>query len=156
MALFTSVFFTEGVLPFLLVFVLVFAVLQKTKVLGDGNSKVDSILALVIGLILIGVPAPRQLIIDIIPWLAVALVVLLVFFLIYGFGASDVKNGMILPDWFKKYSLWAALVFVVLLVITVVIGWDTINGWFGSGWMNNLLVILVIVVALWAALGKNN
>lgn len=156
MAMFTSIFFTEGVLPFLLVFVLVFAVLQKTKVLGDGNSKVDSLIALVIGLILIGAPQPRQYIVGIIPWLAVALVVLLILFLIYGFGASDAKTGLVLPDWFKKNSLWAAIVFVVIVVISVIIGWNSIGGWFDSEWMGNVLVLLVIGVALWVAVGKRD
>lgn len=155
MAMFTSIFFTEGVLPFLLVFVLVFAVLQKTKVLGEGNSRIDSLIALVIGLILIGVPQPRQYIVGIIPWLAVALVVLLVLFLIYGFGASDAKTGLVLPDWFKKSSLWAAIVFVVIVVVSVIIGWDSIGGWFDSEWIGNVLVLLVVGVALWVAIGKS-
>ena len=54
MAIFSNPFFTEMLLPFLLVFVVVFAILQKSKILGDGKAQIDAIVGLVIGLILIG------------------------------------------------------------------------------------------------------
>lgn len=154
MDLFTTDIFTKGILPFLLVFVLVFAILQKSKIFGDGKSQIDALISLVVGLILIGFPVPRDYIVAMIPWLAVALVVLLVVFLIYGFVASDNKDGMKIPDWVKKSSMWVAIIFVVILVIVITGGWETIRGWYNdSNIIGNVLIIVAIGVALWIALG---
>ena len=51
--IFTNPLFVETILPFLLVFTLVFAILEKTKILGDGKRQIDAIVALVIGLIFV-------------------------------------------------------------------------------------------------------
>ena len=50
---FVSPFFVEVILPFVLVFTLVFAVLQKTEILGKGKRQIDVLVALAIGLITI-------------------------------------------------------------------------------------------------------
>lgn len=157
MDLFTTDLFTKGVLPFLLVFVLVFAILQKSKILGDGKAQIDALIALVVGLILIGFPAPRDYIINMIPWLAVALVVLLIAFLVYGFIASDNKDGLKMPEWVKKSGIWVAIIFAVILVIVITGGWETIKGWYNdSSIIGNVLVVVAIGVALWIALGGKN
>ncbi len=154
MDLFTTDIFTKGILPFLLVFVLVFAVLQKSKIFGEGKSQIDALISLVVGLILIGFPVPRDYIVAMIPWLAVALVVLLVVFLIYGFVASDNKDGMKIPEWVKKSSIWVAIIFAAILVIVITGGWETIRGWYNdSNIIGNVLIIVAIGVALWIALG---
>ena len=43
--------FVGTILPFVLVFTIVFAVLQKSKIFGDDKKQIDSIVALVFGLI---------------------------------------------------------------------------------------------------------
>ena len=45
--------FVETILPFLLIFTIVFAVLQKAKILGEGKRQIDAIVALVVGLLFI-------------------------------------------------------------------------------------------------------
>ena len=50
---FTNPLFVETILPLLLVFVLVFAVLQKTKILGEGKRQIDAIVALVVAMIFV-------------------------------------------------------------------------------------------------------
>jgi uncharacterized membrane protein YhdT len=154
MDLFTTEIFTKGILPFLLVFVLIFAILQKSKLFGDGKSQIDALISLVIGLILIGFPAPRDLIVSMVPWLAVALVAMLIAFLIFGFAASDNKDGLKMPDWVKKSAIWIAIVFVIILVLVLTDGWNKIQQWYGdSQIVGNILIIVAIGVALWIALG---
>lgn len=158
MNFFTNELFAHGILPFLLVFVLIFAILQKTKILGEGKSQIDALVSLAIALILIGFPAPRDMIVNIVPWLGVALVVLLVFFLLYGFTGADFSKGDGLPKWVKNGILILAIIFVVALVIWASGFWPTINGWFSgndSVW-GNVLMVLVVGVALWVALGKKD
>jgi hypothetical protein len=156
MALFTATIFTEGVLPFLLVFVLVFAILQKTKILGEGKAQIDALIALAIGLITIAIPTTRDYIVHMMPWLALALVTLLVFMLIYGFVAtgSDPKKGLEMPGWVSKTVLWLGIIFVVLLVLNVTGYIENVKDWFGSDdIVSTVLIVAVIVAALWVALG---
>jgi len=155
MSLFTSPIFTEGVLPFLLVFVLIFAVLQKSRVLGEGKSKIDALVSLAIALILVGTPAPRNYIVEMIPWLAVALVVLLIFFLLYGFAAGSTKeSGFVIPGWMKNTILVLAIIFVIVLVLVITKTWDKLWDWLsGDGMGGTVVMVIIVAVALWVAIG---
>lgn len=151
MALFASPMFIEGILPFLLVFVLVFAILQKTKILGEGKTQIDALIALAIGLISIAVPTTREFIVNMMPWLAFALVVLLVFLLVYGFVAVDSKSkeGLEVPKWVKGTVLWLGIIMVVVLAIYITGFWPTVKSWFsGEDVLSSVLLIIVIAVVV--------
>jgi len=157
MDFFTTGLFTQGILPFLLVFVLVFAILQRSKILGEGKAQIDALVALAIGLILVGVPQPRDIIVSLMPWLAVALVVVLIFMLIVGFVNSDKDKGIILPDWVKKSAPWLALIFVIILVLVISNGWQPIWNWLSRDSIGgNVLIIVIIIVVLWLAMRKQD
>ena len=154
MAIFANVFFTEMLLPFLLVFVVVFAILQKSKILGEGKAQIDAMVALVIGLLLIGIRQPREIIVGIMPWMAVGIAVILVFLILYGFVAGDLSKA---PDWMKiTFGILAGL--FTLAVVLYISGFGSIiMGWLsGSGgsdiWMNVLMIILVIGAVLVAVM----
>jgi len=78
MEFFATELFTKGVLPFLLVFVLVFAILQKSKIFGEGKKQIDALIALALALIVISAGSVLQFLNDIIPFMAIALIILLV------------------------------------------------------------------------------
>ncbi|MFH1451554.1 MAG: hypothetical protein ABIF88_00065 [archaeon] len=151
-----NTFFTEMVLPFLLVFVVIFAILQKSKVLGEGKSQIDAMVALVIGLLLIGLPQPRDIIVNLMPWLAVGVAVILVFFILYGFVAGDLTK---MPPGLKiTFGILAGL-FTIGVVVYVTGFYNVIAGWFGgttssSWWMNVLVVVLVIGAMIVAVFGS--
>lgn len=151
--------FSEMILPFLLVFVLVFAVLQKTKVLGEGKARIDALIALAIALMLILFPQPRDLIVGIMPWLAVGLSVLLVFFLLYGFVVGDLTEENAIPNWMKYAFMGISAVFVIGVVAYVSGFWDFLTEWVGeeSEFWGTVIMIVVIGVGLLVALlgGKN-
>ncbi|MEK6820694.1 MAG: hypothetical protein AABX71_03205 [Nanoarchaeota archaeon] len=94
MTILSHPFFTEQILPFLLVFTLIFAILDKTKILGDEKRQVNAIVAFVIGLILIAFPYPRHIIVGLMPLLAVLAVIILVFMLLYSFAAGEKEFKM--------------------------------------------------------------
>ena len=153
-----SPFFTEMLLPFLLVFVVVFAILQKSKVLGNGKAQIDSMVAMVIGLILIGVEQPREIIVGLMPWMAVGVAVILVFLILYGFVAGDLTSA---PNWMKiTFGVLAGL-FTVGVVLHVTGLGNVIVSWFSSSdsgdiWMNVFIVLLVIGAMIVAVVsGKN-
>lgn len=154
-----SSFFTEGILPFLLVFVVTFAILQKSKILGEGKNQLDALTALVIALLLIALPAPRDFIVSFMPWVAVAIAVILVFLILYGFVAGDLSGTNAKP-WMKvTFGILAGL-FTIGVIIYVGGFWPTIQGWFSGGfgdssfWMNAVVIILVIALMAFAVLGS--
>lgn len=152
---FDSVLFMEGVLPFLLVFVLIFAILQKTKVLGDGKAQIDALIALAVGLILIGFPTPRDIIVALMPWMAVGAAVILVFLILYGFVAGDLSET---PTWMKGVFGSLAGLFVLGVVIYVTGLWDIFTNWFsgplGSSelWMSVVMIVIIVGAVLLAVL----
>jgi hypothetical protein len=155
MWLFESALFTEVLLPFLLVFVLVFAVLQKTKVLGDKKNQIDALVALTVGLILIGVSSARNFIVNVTPWLAVGLVVILIYLLLFGFVGSDNKDGIKLEKWMKPTFAVLAAVFVVVIVLIYSGAWSKIfdSGSMTNSWLPNIIFLVIIGVAMAVALG---
>ena len=153
--MFDNPFFTEVLLPFLLVFVVTFAILQKSKILGDGKAQIDAIVALVIGLILIGVPQPRNIIIGIMPWMAVGVAVLMVFLIMYGFVAGDLSKA---PKWLKVTFGSLAGLFTIIVVLGVSGLGNVLLDWVsGAGnstlWMNALMVIILVGVFFIAVYG---
>lgn len=147
---FISPFFRDIVLPFVLVFTLTFAILQNTKLLGEGKKQIDAIVSLVIGMILIAFPFARNLIVNLMPFLAVSLVVLLVFMLIYGFvykGDIALHKGVKIA-----FMIIAGLALVTVLLYAAGM-WDWIYDYFfvregvSQIWVN-ILVIVVIAGAM--------
>jgi len=149
--IFDSPFFTEMLLPFLLVFVVVFAILQKSKILGNGKAQIDSMVALVIGLLLIGLPQPRDIIVGLMPWMAVGVAVILVFMILYGFVAGDLSDA---PKGMKiTFGILAGL-FTLGVVVYVTGFWNVLADWIASDfegsslWMNVIMIILVVGAAI--------
>jgi hypothetical protein len=146
-------------LPFLLVFVVTFAILQKSKILGEGKAQIDAIVGFVVGLLLIGIEGPRNIIVSIMPWMAVGIAVILVFLILYGFVVGDlsklgesnkVKIGMgILAGIFTL----GVVLFVSGLGSKIV---GTFSGTSGNALLMNILMIgLVIGAVIVAMVGGN-
>jgi len=153
--IFATPLFKEFILPFLLVFVIVFAILQKSKLLGDGKAQMDSLVALAIALLLIITPVPRNFIVDFTPWVAVGIAVILVFLLLYGFIAEESWKG---EKWIKIVFGILAGLFVIVLVIYFSGVWNTdiLKSIFSmdesSGLWANILLLLIIGGAMAIAL----
>lgn len=146
-------FLTTMLLPFLLVFVVVFAILEKSKVLGDKKHQINAIVSLVIGLTLILVPGPREIIVTLLPWLAVGVAVLLVFFILYGFIYGDLSGGGLSRG--VKITLGILVGLFVIGVVSTVVGFNSVvSDWFstlgGEVFLNIFLVLLVIGGIIWA------
>lgn len=150
--IFDNAFFSEWFLPFLLVFVVVFAVLQKSKILGDDVKQINSLVALAIGLITIVFPAPRDMMVRMMPWLGVGLGVLLIFFILYGFVAGDLSA---MPKGFKiAFGILAGL-FTLWIVLSVTGLGEAIYSYIGGSGQSliiNILVVLAIVGLLFLAI----
>jgi hypothetical protein len=145
----TSDFAVRIVYPFLLVFVLVFAILQKSKILGEDKRQIDALIALSIALIFVAFSWATDIVTKMMPFLAIALVTILVFLLLFGFIASG-KEGLDIPKWLKNVGAVFATVVVVIALIVSTGQWDKIyDSIFGvdgitDTWMNIILVIIVV------------
>jgi len=155
--LFISAYFLNYILPFVLVFTLIFAVLQKTKILGDGKKQIDSLVALVVGIILIAFPYARNIVVELMPFLAISIAVLLVFMLMYGFIYGKTDN-------MQKGVKIALLVIGSLALVTVLLiitgAWDYIysmmfeNEAGGQIWINGLLIVVIAGAIIAVVSGK--
>jgi hypothetical protein len=153
--IFENVFFTEMLLPFLLVFVVVFAILQNSKILGVGKAQVDAIVGMVVGLIAIGYGYQTGIIVSLMAWMAVGVAIILVFMILYGFVAGDLSDDKNMPKGLKYTFGGLAAVFTIGVVLFVTgLGskiWDSFGG-FSEIWMNVVMIVLVLgamAVAIW-------
>lgn len=145
-----SPFVVELLLPFLLVFTVVFAILQKTKVLGDGKRQIDAIVSLVVGLIFVAFGQAVGFVINLIPIMAVVAIVFLVFMILYGmvFQGDDKFN---MNKWLRGgFGVLAGIIVIVsVLVLTGV--WTVIVDYYNtesSGLIANVVFGVVILIAI--------
>ena len=141
---------TDILLPFLLIFTIVFAVLQKTKILGEDKKNFNVIIALVVGLSVViphvlGSYPPGADVVDIINTIipqislvAVAFIMLLIL------------TGIFTPKWVSK-SISGVLAFISFIAVFIIVGsaldwWE--SGWiymFGEETVSLIIIILVLV-----------
>src|SRR3989344_653980 len=139
--------------PFLLIFFIVFAVLEKTKILGDDKHQINALVAFVIGLIFVGALQPKIIVSNLILFLTVALIVMFVGLLLWGF----VTGGELkVPVESKRlrWTLGIVILFAVFLATLWAMGiwaefFDLLfnQPWSRSFW-TNFVFIIVVVVAL--------
>jgi len=147
---FISPFFIEYVLPFVLVFTLIFAVLQKTKLLGDNTQQIDAIIGLVIGLFLIAFPAARDIVVLLMPFLAILLVILFVFLLLIGFVTGDKDGDPLKNKWLKIVVGGIVVVSLIAFLLIITGQWNFIIDYlFYSNSGRTILInaVLIIIIA---------
>ena len=150
-----SVIFTKFALPFLLIFFIVFAILEKTKVFGEDKKQINALVAFIIGLIFVGAAFPKEVVENLILFLTVAIVIVFIILLLWGF----VSGGELKIE--STGLRWALGIVVVVAVIIAVLWAIGIQGgviyllfdllfyqtWSGTFW-TNVLFIVVIAAAL--------
>jgi hypothetical protein len=98
------------VFTFVLVFVILFAVLKKTQILG-GNAAIDVIVSIIIAVIFLSLTDVRTFVEDIVPWFVV--VSLLAMFFLFFIMFVVVKE----PE--KLLKPWTAFLFIIILAVIV-------------------------------------
>ncbi len=140
--------FVETILPFLLVFTLVFAVLQKTEILGKGKRQIDAIVAAVMGLIVISFGYATGIIVSLIPFLAVGTVVILIFLLLYGMvfeGKFEVHKGI-------KVTVGILAAIGVIIATMIATGaWDYVSDVLNAGTDSSVIITNLVFIAIFIA-----
>jgi len=150
-----SEFFTRLVLPFLLVFALIFAILDKSKILGEGKRQINAIIAFVVALIFISFSSAVGITIQLMGFMAVVAVILLVFLLLYSFVGG------------KQEENWMKITFGIIIGIALIIALFVFTGFWpvivnavssGSNIVANVIFIAVIIasIAIVLATGKKS
>lgn len=143
---------TDVLLPFLLVFTLIFAMMQKTRLLGEKKKNLNVVIALIFGLLVV-IPHvtgtyrtnydPVDIINNAIPGISLVVIAILMLLLLVGlFGGEAKFFGMAFRGWVVLFSVIA-----VLWIFGSSAGW-----WLGWSWVNNLFgsdaiaIIIILVV----------
>ena len=149
---------TDFVYPFLLIFFIVFAALEKSKILGEEGKarQLNAFVAFVIGLIFVGAVFPKIVVGNLVLFLTVSLVVVFVFLLLWGFvTGGEVKIAGDVAKYVAGGLVFIAVTLAVLwatgnldIFVTV---WNFLfhQTWSKEFW-TNALFILVIAGALGA------
>ena len=143
---------TKFVYPFLLMFFIVFAILEKSKVLGD-KKQINALVAFVIGLIFVSAFYPKMVVENMVLFLTIALIIVFVVLLLWGFiaGEEGLKFSNMKP-WLRWVILVAIIIAVALAVLWATgVGFGIFDTIFGPGTKNfwtNMVFILLIAAAL--------
>lgn len=143
--------FKNYLLPLALIFALVFGVLEKTKLLGEKKQQLNAIIAIVISIIFVGFVYPKEIVSNMVLFLAVSLVVIFVILLLWGFVIGD-KEGFKLEKWMKYFLVIVSLIAVILAVVWasgIGLGGFT-NFLFNQSWSNSFWtnVVFVLIVGM--------
>ena len=149
----------DVILPFLLIFAIVFAILEKTKILGKNKSNVNSIVALVFALLVITANKVITAITIALPNIALLLVVLISFLLMVGIFAKDADEefhfGKGLTTAFGIMS-FIGLIVIFLGAYTLESGISALSYFMsylydntGNDIVGGIVLLGIIVAALW-------
>lgn len=139
--------FANIILPFVLMFVVVFAILEKTDILGKEKRQINAIVAFVFSLIYTSVPGAVSVTKEIIPIVGVAIIVFLSFMLLFGFvgGQTNPMN--------KGIRITAGIVILIALIITLLQAtgsFPVLKGWFSLEEVLSTAVLLVFIIAIFS------
>ncbi len=156
--IFQNPIFTRFILPFAIIVSIIYAVLEKTKLLGEDKHQLNAIIAFSIGLLFVSFVSPTLIIQNMILFLSIAIIMLFVILLLWGFifgkkEGFELEKGMkitlgaIVGVAFAFGILWATGMLGKIVDILFK------QKWSGTFW-TNFLFILIVVVSLVIILSK--
>lgn len=151
--------FVDVLLPFLLVFTIIFAILEKTKILGEGKKNMNVGIALIFALMVViphvtgNFPAgfdPVQIINAALPAVSLVVVAIVALMILIGVFAHDrMLWGMTAPGWIGFLSI-----VTIIFIFGSAAGWwqvgflDWLDSVFGSDVIAVLIMILVFGIII--------
>ena len=142
--------FSEVIFPFLLVFTLLFAILEKIKILGE-NKQNHALISLAVSFILIATPA-RSVISNLAPFFAVIAVILLIFMLLWGFVLQHPgKEAFKIEGTLKTLFLIVILASLAIAVLGATGYWGKVIDFLKSDWgaVVNVITLAILGVAVY-------
>ncbi len=132
--------FFQYLLPFLLIFALVFGILTQIKLFKD-NKSINGIIAFVVGLLALQFEMVPQFFAEIFPRLGIALSIILVIIIVLGLFLNSEKDS----DPMKWVLLGVGVVILIIVLIKTAgaLGWS--SGWW---WQENWPMVAGVVFIL--------
>ena len=159
------------ILPFLLVFTLVFAILEKTKIFGteeDGKTprkNLNAMVGFVVGLLVVATARVVSIINKALPNIILILVISISFLILLG---SFVRSGEL--DFSEKHKYFYGFVLVALFLAVILIFLaaieldsgqsvlDYIIGFILTEWsgavFGSIIIFIVVILAIWFIVGS--
>jgi len=149
----------DVVLPFLLVFTLLYAVLEKTKVLGteeiDGKKytrkNLNAIIAFVIALLVVSSTKLVSTINTVLANVVLLLILAIFFLLLVGSFFKSEGEVFLKGGW---NVLFMVIMFIgICLIFLHALGWlgafwDYLSGNLGTQWIGGLVLVIIIILAM--------
>jgi len=148
MAIFLSnAIFQDVILPFLLIFTLIFAILEKTKLLGDGKHQINAIIGFVFAAVFISFTRYIPWLQNFVIFFVVALFVIFIALLLYGFIWGETGGDMLAKAVGLKWTLGiGALIAVVWAALYITGGISYVQA--HPEVLTNVLFIALIIGAI--------
>lgn len=155
-----SDFAVRFVYPFFLIFFILFAILERTKVLGEDKKQINALVSLIVSFIFVAAVSPKLVVGNLILFLSVALIIMFVILLLWGFvSGGEMNSGVFGNSKWLKWVVGIVIVLGVLVVVSTSVGIN-VGGIFGklfnSSWSeslwSNILFIALIAIALAVAI----
>ncbi len=142
----------DYVLPFLLMFAITFAILEKLKIFGD-KSNINLLVSLIMGLVLVSRPDITFMINNFIPKISLFILVILMFLIVFGIFGGRTEG-------WESYGIIIALVVCIVAVIWALYpgGLYGLPYWLRPDSRDKAWIVLLItiVVAIAFIKGKGN
>jgi len=135
-------------LPFLMIFAIVFGVLSKSEILGK-NKAVHAVLALTVGLLALQFDYVSNFFATIFPYTGIGIAILLVAMILMGVLTDE-----------KKVAMWVffgigALIFIVVLLYSIY-DFNWLGGYVGVDYVPWIVLILLFVgIVVWLVIESN-
>ncbi len=138
--------FANVVLPFVLMFVIVFAILEKTEILGKGKRQINAIVSFIFSLMFIALPGAVGVAQNMIPVIGVVIIILLSFMMLYGFAGGEPQKNTGLK-----------ITFGILIGITMIVTilWATgklpaFGNFFSGENVASTAILVVFIIAIFS------
>ncbi len=143
----------DVILPFILVYAIIFAILQKSKIFEGGSSdaklarSVNAIVALVFGLFIVAAYNIVTIFQDLIVKTVLVVIFLLCLLIVLGFVFGDEYKNLFTEKPAIKYALAAILFLVVFGILMFLLGvFEYLSNWWGGSTFDSDLIVTILVI----------
>ena len=144
------------IVSFLFILILVYALLQKTKLLGD-NKSVSLMLSFAIAIFFIVNTQVVEFVKINVSWFVIFFVCLFLIVMTLAFTGNDALEAFTK----NKGVAWVLVAIVVIIfafasshVFNWVVNWNLIQSWFNESWFGMVLLLIVAGVVSWVLTKK--
>jgi len=116
--IFESPILVNFVYPFCLIFFILFAILDRTKIFGEEKKQINALVAFIVAFIFVSAVFPKVIVSNLILFLTIALIVVFIVLLLWGFimGGDSLK---IFENSSKGFKIFVGVLIAIGVTIAV-------------------------------------